>query len=111
MKKTTRTKKKARNFFDLTLEERDRDVARFDNPINMDKEFRALTPKERALHERMFRDKPPVKVRVTTGKREINFPLDGDLLAQATEHARKHKISLPKMIDRGLRGYLAFVGS
>ena len=51
-------KKKARDFFDLTPEERDLEVARFDRPIDIDKEFRPLTTKERALFERMIGRKP-----------------------------------------------------
>jgi hypothetical protein len=34
--------------------------------------------------------------------------LDDELLKRAAEYVSKHKTSLPKMIDRGLRGLLAF---
>ena len=104
-----RAKKKAsRSFFDLTPEERDREVARFDRAIDVDKETRPLTAKQRALFERAVADKPDVSVFVRKGRVDVLIHLDDDLMARANAYAKKNKTTLPKMIDRGLRGLLSF---
>ncbi len=101
-------KQSARSFFDLTPAERDREVARFDEPIDLEKETRPLTAKERALFERMVADKPDVSVFVRKGHLDVVVHLDDELMARASAYARKNKTTLPKMIDRGLRGLLSF---
>jgi len=104
-------KRKTRSFFDLTPEERDREVARFDKPIDIRKDTRPLTKKERALFERMQADQPGVSIRIHNGRTDVVINLDDELLARAKAFARKNKTSLPRMIDRGLRGLLAFGAS
>lgn len=103
-------KQKTRSFLQLTPAEREREVARFDRPINIEKETRPLSAKERALFERLCDDKPRVSILVHDGRQDIVITLDDELLAQAKAFARKNKTTLPKMIDRGLRGLLSFGG-
>ena len=109
MTKKPRSKKK-RSFFDLTPEERDREVAQFDEPIDIERDTRPMSVKERALFERMMADKPEVVIHIRNGRHDYIVKLDDDLLAEATKFARKKKTTLPKMVDRGLRGLLAFEG-
>lgn len=106
--KPRKTTKKAKSFFDLTPEEREREVARFDRPLDMDKETRPLTAKERALFEKAVADGPHVSIYVSDGRRDVVIHLDDDLLAEARTYAKRKKTTLPKMIDRGLRGLLSF---
>lgn len=102
--------KKEKDFFDLTPEERDREVARFDHPID-EKECRPLTPRERARFERALASQPQVTVYFCDGKQDVVIHLDEELLSRATAFAKKNKTTLPKMIDRGLRGLLSFAES
>ncbi len=106
MKQTKR--RSAKRFFDLTPEERDQDVARFDKPIDLEKDTRPLTAKERARFEKAMAKPPLVSLLVHSGQRDEIVHLDDELLVRAKAYARKNKTSLPKMIDRGLRGLLAF---
>lgn len=103
-------KQKTKSFLELTPAEREREVARFDQPIDIEKETRPLSAKERALFELVRNDKPEVSILVHDGRQDIVIKLDDELLAQAKAFARKNKTTLPKMIDRGLRGLLSFGG-
>jgi hypothetical protein len=107
MKKKSQANRK-RSFFDLTPEERERDVARFDRPIDIDRETRPLSAKERALFERMFAADSTATVHVKNGRRDVVVQIDDQLWDEATAFARRKKTTIPKMIDRGLRGLLAF---
>ena len=94
----TKKKKSRKSFFDLTPSERDREVARFDQEIDLDKEARPLTGKQRAIHDRL------------RGYPNAVYPLsvDSKLLVQAAQAARKQGISLEKFIIEGIRGMVAF---
>jgi hypothetical protein len=92
-------KKKRKSFFDLTPDERDREVARFDREIDIEKETRPLTAKERALFEKMRAGKP---------RSVYVLPLDGKLLGQASAAARKRGMALDEFIINGIRGMIAF---
>jgi hypothetical protein len=102
--------KKEKDFFDLTPEERDREVARFDHPID-EKECRPMTPLERARFDRALAARPHVTVYYRDGEQDVVVHLDEELLSRAEAFARKNKTTLPKMIDRGLRGLLSFAES
>jgi hypothetical protein len=87
-----------KSFFDLTAAEREREVARFDREIDLDKEARPLTGKQRAIHDRL------------RGYPHAVYPLsvDSKLLVQAARAARKQGMSLEKFITEGIRGMVAF---
>jgi hypothetical protein len=87
-----------KSFFDLTPQERDREVARFDREIDLEKETKPLTAKQRAVHDRL-RGKP---------RAVYPLPLDSKLLGEATKAARKRGISLDQFIAEGIRGMVAF---
>lgn len=91
--------KKNKSFFDLTPEQRDREVARFDAEIDVEKETRPLTAKERILFEKM---------RGRKGRSVYVLPLDGELLSRASAAARKQGMSLDEFIVQGIRGMMAF---
>jgi hypothetical protein len=103
----TKTKKSRKSFFDLTDAEKDEAVKEFDKPIPSGR-LRPLSRKQREQFERMQRDTPHVSFRVYDGHREVVLCFDEDLLNQTLAYARKNKMSLPKVIDRALRGLLAF---
>ena len=106
MKALKKTAKKS--FFGLTPAERENEVARFDHPIDLEKETRPLSPKERARFERAIADNPGISIYVRKDRRcDVVIHLDDDLLVQAKLFARKNKTTLPKMIDRGLRSLLS----
>ena len=94
---------------DMTLEEREGEVKEFDKPIHP-RDLKPLSKKQRLVWERMRGSKPDLSIFVRDGRTEVVIHLDEDLLRRATTFAKKNKTSLPKMIDRGLRGLLAFGG-
>jgi hypothetical protein len=102
-----RKKKTKKSFFELTDDEKTQVVREFDRPIPASR-FRPLSKKQRLLWERARANKPDVSIYVGEDKTDVLIHLDPDLLAQARAFAAKNKTSLPKMIDRGLRGLLAF---
>jgi hypothetical protein len=89
--------KPSRSFFDLTPEERDRDVARFDHPIDIEKETRPLTVKERALFERSQR---------SPENAALLRKFDPKLLREAAIVAHKRGITLDDFIQQCVRGGL-----
>ncbi len=96
---TKNRKKKRKSFFDLTPAERGREVAKFDREIDIEKETRPLTAKQRALFEKMRKGKT----------RDLYLlPLDGKLLDQAYRAARKRGMPLAEFIRNGIRGMIAF---
>ncbi len=104
---TTALKKKTKNFFEMTDEERDEDVKQYDKPIPLSR-MKPLSKKARERFERARANKPDVSIYVHDGRADVLIHLDDKLLAQASAYAKKNKTSLPKMIDRGLRGLLSF---
>jgi hypothetical protein len=100
-------KKRRTSFFDLTPEQRDREVARFDREIDLS-ETRPLTKQERLRFERGRKAKLSVSIFVNNGYVDVKIHLDEELMTQARAYAKKYKTSLPRMIERGLQGLLAF---
>jgi hypothetical protein len=107
---TTKAKKKSdQHWWDLTPQERDEAVKEFDKPLPPGR-AKPLSKKQRLLWERAQASKPNVSIFVRDDRADIVIHLDDDLLARARAFAKKKKTSLPKMIDQGLRGLLAFAG-
>jgi hypothetical protein len=94
----TNKKQSRKSFFDLTPAERDREVARFDQEIDIEKETRPLTARQRAIHDRL-RGHPNAV---------YPLPLDAKLLGEASKAARKSGMSLEQFIVEGIRGMVAF---
>ena len=90
----SKKKQSRKSFFDLTPQERDREVARFDREIDLDRETRPLSAKQRAVHDRL------------RGYPHAIYPLslDSKLLGQATRAARKQGMSLEQFIIESIRG-------
>jgi len=93
----------------MTDEEREEAVKEFDKPIPFSR-TRPLTKKQKLLWERARAAKPDVSIYVNDGHADLIIRLDEKLLVQAQAFAKKNKTSLPRMIDKGLRGLLAFAG-
>lgn len=107
-KDKTRT---TQSFFDLTPAERDREVARFDKPIDMEKETRPLSAKERLLWERAMGKSKPSPPR--GGRRRtaaVTVQLDPQLVRQSTDYAAKHNMTLSEFVAKSLKGSLIVVG-
>lgn len=88
----------------------------YDGPIRFE-DTRPLSPAMQARETRArrvpsgsIRKKPKTTRRPATAAapNQCIVWLDDDLLARATEYARRHKTTLPEMLGRGLRGLLAF---
>ena len=102
-------KKQHKSFFQLSDAEREEELKQFDHPIPAHR-MRPLNKKERLLWERARAQKPDVSVYIHEGHTDIVIHLEPEILAQARAYAKKNRTSLPVMIDRGLRGLLAFAG-
>jgi hypothetical protein len=100
-------KKAQKSFFQLTDAEKTETVKEFDRPIP-ESRLKPLSPKQRLLWERARSSKPDVSIYVHAGRVDIIVHLDPKLMAQAAQFAARNRTTLPKMIDRGLRGVLAF---
>ena len=130
MKKKSTTNRK-RSFFDLTPEERDRDVARFDKPIDIERDTRPLTVKERALFDRMMGNKPKTRLaskyqhaRLKQSSRNgISHPplpkrstarlfngLDPQIVSLIEKYSADHEISPQEFVAKSLVSSLTFVG-
>jgi hypothetical protein len=94
---------------DMTPQEQEAELKEFDKPIHP-RDIKPLSKKQRLIWERMRASKPHVSIFVHDGRADVVIHLDDDLLRRATTFAKRNKTSLPKMIDRGLRGLLAFGG-
>jgi hypothetical protein len=92
------TKKPARSFLSLSPAERDREVAQFDRPIDIARETRPLTAKERAMFEKSRQ--------LPSGSRYM-FKIHPKLMGQASSAARKRGMSLDQFVSQGIRGMLA----
>jgi hypothetical protein len=97
------------HWWDLSPEQREQAVKEFDEPLSP-RRAKPLSKKQRLLWELARRSKPDVSIFVHDGRTDIVVHLDDQLLKRAREFARKKQTSLPKMIDQGLRGLLAFAG-
>ena len=96
-----------KSFLDMTDEERDRDVAKYDREFIID-EARPLTPAERRLWQRAVRKRGrPVQGR---GAQVISVSKKKGLLQQADALAKRKRITRAKLIARGLRAVLAAEG-
>jgi hypothetical protein len=107
---TPKAKNKSdKHWWDLTPQERDETVKEFDKPLRRGR-TKPLSKKQRLLWERAQASTPSVSIFVRDDRADIVIHLDDELLARARDFAKKKKTSLPKMIDQGLRGLLAFAG-
>jgi hypothetical protein len=97
----TKKKKNVRSFLSLSPAERDREVSRFDGPIDIEKETRPLSAKERARFEKWRRG---------PSKSVYMFEVDPKLLNKTVSAARKRGMSVDQFINQALRGMLAFSG-
>jgi hypothetical protein len=104
-----RKHKPEKSFFELSDAEKTEAVKEFDRPVPAHR-MRPLNKKERLLWERARAHKPDVSIYIHEGETDIVIHLEPDIMAQARAYAAKNKTSLPAMIDRGLRGLLAFAG-
>jgi hypothetical protein len=102
-------RKSSTHWWDLTPEQREEAVKEFDKPLPRGR-TKPLSKKQRLLWERANASKPDVSIFVHDGRADVVIRLDDQLLERAREFARKKRTSLPKMIDQGLRGLLAFAG-
>lgn len=102
-------KRTPRSFFDLSDAEKTEAVKEFDRPLP-ESRFKPLTRKQRLLWEKARASKPDVSIHVHDGHVDVVIHLDPELMARANAFATHHRTTLPKMIDRGLRGVLAFGG-
>jgi hypothetical protein len=100
-------RKHQKSFVEMSDAQKTQAVKEFDRPLPASR-LRPLTTKQRLLWERARAQKPDVSIYVRQGKADVVIHLDADLLAQARVFAQRKKTSLAKMIDRGLRGLLAF---
>ncbi len=110
----------AKPYWEMTAAELAEATREFDGPIS----FAQTRPPSKQMREReararrgpsgSIREKPKTArqpaAAIAVGPHELVVQLDDDLLARATEYARRHKTTLPAMLDRGLRGLLAFAG-
>ncbi len=99
--------KAVKSFFQLTDEEKGREVAQYDREFIVD-ESRPLTPAERAEWNRIKRKRGrPAEGR---GAKVISVSVERGLLQKADALAKKKRISRAKIIARGLRAVLAAEG-
>ena len=119
MKRKASTKPQ-KPYWEMNAEELQEATAEFDGPIDPMR-LRPLSRKDRelfnrlqdhpvrAIHERTAgrRQSAGKKQSASVSAQEVIVRIDNDLLSQATAYAKRHKTSLPKMIDRSLRGLLS----
>jgi hypothetical protein len=108
-RKLMNARKPKKRYWEMNLEELREATKEFDRP-NPRSKIRPLSKRQRARFERLRNSKPDVSIYVHRNHRDVIIHLEDELLGRAAVYARKHKTSLPKMIDRGLRGLLAFDG-
>jgi hypothetical protein len=107
--KARKQKRRTKRYSEMNLEELREATKEFDRPVPFSK-TRPLSKRARARFERWQADKPDVSIYVHAQHRDVLIRLDDELLKRCTDYCLKRKTSLPKMIDRGLRGLLAFAG-
>ena len=91
----------------MTRDEQEAELKEFDKEIDP-RQLKPLSKKQRLVWERMRSSRPSVSIRVHDGRADVLIRLDEELMQRAKAYAKKRKTDLPKMIDRGLRGLLAF---
>ena len=96
----TKRKNRQKSFFDLTPQERDRYVERFDREIDIEKDTKPLTAKQRALF---------AKAQKQANGSIYALPLDGRLIDKAAAAARKRGMTLNEFIVEGIRRMTASV--
>lgn len=94
-----------KQFWEMNADELREATKEFDAPLDPSK-FRAMSSSERKKFER--KDGPGLSLFLRDGGCDVSILLDDDLMHRAKVYARKHKMTLPKMIDRAVRGLLAF---
>ena len=87
-------KKSHRPFLSLSPAEREQEVARFDHPLDVDRDCRPLTSRERTGFAKSG-DLPSVS--------EFTFEIDVDLLDQAAGAARKLRMTLDQFMAQAIR--------
>ncbi len=92
---------KKKSFFSMTPVERERDVAAFDGSIDLDRHTKPLTKKQKMLHD---------KAEAKTGAKAFKVEIDQQLAVKARRHAERHGLTMRQVIERGVRGVLAFDG-
>ena len=107
MKTASRRKKKS--FLDLSPAERDREVARFDREVDVDKETRPMTLKERVLFERMRGRSVYVLEDARKGRTAVLLELDDRVLDGLDAFARSRKLTRTEAVERTIRTLLSLV--
>jgi hypothetical protein len=104
MKKSSKPKKP---YWEMTAAELAEATKEYDRPIPLSK-TRPLNKKERELFERM-RKGPHRSIFISRGADGVWVRLDPDILRRSTQYAAQHKLTLAEVINRNLKGMLAFV--
>ena len=94
-----------KQFWEMTADELREATKEFDAPLDPSR-LRAMSSAERKKFER--EDGPGLSLFLRDGGCDVSIVLDDELMRRAKAYARKNKTTLPKLIDRGLRGLLAF---
>jgi hypothetical protein len=91
----TKKKNPLRAFLSLSPAERDREVARFDHPIDLEREARPLTRKERAIFEK------------ARGCSLHTFEFNKGLMRKALSAAQKNGLTVDEFVAQAIRGALS----
>lgn len=94
-------KKLSKSFWELSDAEKDRAVREFDKPLPASR-FKPLSKRDRERFER---------ARAAGGegvKRIYAFDIDPEVIEQANALAKRKKLTLSQLVERGLRGVMAF---
>jgi hypothetical protein len=101
----------SRSFLNLSPAERDREVARFDRPIDIERDTRPLTAKQKALFELAMGRRPRSSADGPRRLAKVRVELDQGLLKRSARFALEHKMTLSELISRSLDTAMRFVGS
>ena len=85
-------------FFNLTKEQQDAEVARFDRELD-EREFRPLTRKGQLLHE---------MAGIPIPKSEMKVKITGQILMEAERLAELNGVSLDHFVEESIRGMIVF---
>jgi len=95
-----KTKKSAsKKFLSLSPAERDREVAKFDREIDLERDTKPLSPSQKAKFERWQRKTP---------QREVTIKLDAVTLDRCRAYAERHQLSLSDVVNLGLASVFQF---
>jgi hypothetical protein len=93
-------KHRSKSFFQMTVSERDREVERYDHEIDIERDTKPLTAKQKLLHEK-------AAGRVLLQRNGLyTLKIDPKLMTEATRQARRRGMSVSKFIEEGVRGML-----